>query len=60
MTNFNVKKSLIGIIPLSFLPTSGLICKDATHMVTVDYVSSFYELDYLPNTTSDMIWELAN
>ena len=24
-------------------------------MVTVDYTSSFFELDYLPNTTSDMI-----
>ena len=23
-----------GIIPLSFLPTSGLFCKDATHIVT--------------------------
>ena len=25
------------------------------YMVTVDYTSSFFELDYLPNTTSDMI-----
>ena len=25
------------------------------YMVTVDYASSFFELDYLPNTTSDMI-----
>ena len=24
-------------------------------MVTVDFTSSFFELDYLPNTTSDMI-----
>ena len=35
MTNLNLKKKFIlqsGIIPLSFLPTSGLFCKDAIHI----------------------------
>ena len=37
---FKLKKKFLlqsGIIPLSFLPTSGLFCKDATHMM--NYIS---------------------
>ena len=36
MINFNLKKILLiqsGIIALSFLPTSGLFCKEATQIV---------------------------
>ena len=31
-----------GIIPLSFLPTSGLFCKDATH-ISIELIKSFGE-----------------
>ena len=37
---FELKKMFLlqsGIIPLSFLPTSGLFCKDATHILNMDY-----------------------
>ena len=36
---FKFKKMFIlqsGIIPLSFLPTSGLFCKDATHIYLLE------------------------
>ena len=38
MKKLNFKKSFLyilqsGIIPLSFLPTNGLFCKDATHTI---------------------------
>ena len=44
-----------GIIPLSFLPTSGLFCKDATHILyNILYITGDFIVTVLPHIKSSL------